>query len=87
MNNKNKKLVLKTATQNSVEKFLDEVNRSFPEREQITSSMIDALVAGEHVLLIGPAGTGKSALTNAFSNALSSTTFSYLMTRFPTARS
>lgn len=84
MNNKNKKLVLKTATQNSVEKFLDEVNRSFPEREQITSSMIDALVAGEHVLLIGPAGTGKSALTNAFSNALSSTTFSYLMTRYTT---
>lgn len=84
MKNNAKKLTLKTANKNSIEKAIDELNASFPEREQITSSLIDALVSGEHVLLIGPAGTGKSAIVNAFSKMLGSKTFSYLLTRFTT---
>ena len=44
--------------------------------------MLVAAVAGEHMLLIGPPGTAKSALVRMFSRLLSARYYEYLLTRF-----
>lgn len=49
------------------------------ERDQIVWSMAVAAVAGEHVLLLGPPGTAKSAMTNDFCGALGLRVFRQLI--------
>lgn len=44
--------------------------------------MLVAAVAGEHMLLIGPPGTAKSAIVRMFSRLLSARYYEYLLTRF-----
>jgi MoxR-like ATPase len=62
-----------------------ELNATFAEREREIDGLIIALVAGEHVLLLGPAGTAKSALANTLCQAIDGATFyAYLLTRFST---
>ncbi len=53
------------------------------ERDAVIEGMICAALAGEHVLLLGPPGTAKSALANAFCGAVDgSKFFEWLLTRF-----
>lgn len=54
------------------------------ERDAEIDCMLTALVAGEHILLLGPPGTAKSALSNALSSALHGRNFTRLFTRFTT---
>jgi len=57
----------------------------FLEREREVEGVLLAALAGEHCLLLGPAGTGKSALARGLSEALSGASyFEWLMTRFST---
>ncbi len=57
----------------------------FVERSAEIDGLLVAALAGEHCLMIGPPGTGKSALARAFSDALSGATyFEWLLTRFST---
>lgn len=56
--------------------------RAFCERDAEIACLLTALVAEEHVLLLGDPGTGKSALTNAFAGALGAPTFTLLFTRY-----
>jgi MoxR-like ATPase len=42
----------------------------FPEREAVVDGALCALLAGEHVLLLGPPGTAKSALVRALAHSL-----------------
>lgn len=59
------------------------LNALFVEREAIISGMICAGVAGEHVLLLGPPGTAKSALTRAFSSAFNGASyFEWLLSKY-----
>jgi MoxR-like ATPase len=58
------------------------MNCAFAERENEISCALSALVAGEHLLLLGPPGTGKSALTDAFAGAIGGDLFNMLFTRF-----
>ena len=44
--------------------------------------MMIAVVAGEHMVLIGPPGTAKSALVRLFSKLVNARYFEYLLTRF-----
>ena len=44
--------------------------------------MMVAAVAGEHMVLIGPPGTAKSALVRQFSRQINASYFEYLLTRF-----
>jgi MoxR-like ATPase len=58
---------------------LDEV---FLDKQEIIRLMIVSALAGEHLVLIGPPGTAKSALIRAFAQLLDARYFEYLLTRF-----
>jgi MoxR-like ATPase len=62
----------------------DELNASFPERREVIEGALLAVLAGEHVLMLGPPGTAKSALVRAIASAFSGAYFERLMTKFTT---
>lgn len=59
-----------------------ELNASFPERRDVIDGALAAVLAGEHILLIGPPGTAKSALVRAIAQACGGTYFERLMTKY-----
>jgi MoxR-like ATPase len=61
-----------------------ELNAQFPERRDVIEGALAAILAGEHVLMLGPPGTAKSALVRAIAAAFSGVYFERLMTRFST---
>lgn len=63
----------------------DELAADYLEREQVITGMILGLVARQHVLLVGPPGTAKSALARALAERLSGGLhYELLMTKFTT---
>jgi MoxR-like ATPase len=56
----------------------------FPERKDVIDGALAAVLAGEHVLLLGPPGTAKSALARAIAQAFGGTYFERLLTKFST---
>lgn len=59
-----------------------QLEQSFLAKEEIIRLMLVAAVAGEHMVLIGPPGTAKSALIRAFARLIDAKYFEYLLTRF-----
>jgi MoxR-like ATPase len=57
---------------------------AFPERQPVIDGALCAILAGEHVLLLGPPGTAKSALVRAIAQAFGGRYFERLLTRFST---
>lgn len=56
----------------------------FPERQHVIDGALAAVLAGEHVLFIGPPGTAKSALARAIATAFGGSYFERLLTKFST---
>lgn len=56
----------------------------FPERQHVIDGSLAAVLAGEHVLLLGPPGTAKSALVRAIAHAFGGAYFERLLTKFST---
>ena len=56
----------------------------FPERKDVIDGSLAAVLAGEHVLLLGPPGTAKSALVRAIAQAFGGSYFERLLTKFST---
>lgn len=56
----------------------------FPERHHVIDGALSAILAGEHVLLLGPPGTAKSALVRSLAQAFGGTYFERLLTKFST---
>lgn len=54
----------------------------FLDKEEVIRLMLISLVAGEHLLLVGPPGTAKSAMVRMFARLVDSKYFEYLLTRF-----
>lgn len=67
-----------TATRN-------ELKAALIERDQEIDMILTAMIAGEHVLLVGPPGCGKSMLSDAIVRWIHGSQFNLLMTRFTTA--
>lgn len=61
------------------------LNQQFAEREEVVKGLLIAMIARQHVLLIGPPGTAKSALVSDLSKRITGTNyFQWLLTRFST---
>lgn len=71
--------------QKRLHQLKDELCTVFLEREQVIDGLLAALLSRQHILLLGPPGTGKSALAQTLCQAFEgSTYFSWLLTRFST---
>jgi hypothetical protein len=56
----------------------------FPERKDVIDGSLAAVLAGEHVLMIGPPGTAKSALVRCLAQVFGGSYFERLLTKFST---
>src|SRR6266545_4257585 len=61
-----------------------ELMARFPERKDVIDGALAAVLAGEHVLLLGPPGTAKSALVRTIAQAFGGRYFERLLTKFST---
>lgn len=80
-----KKTTKKTAKRNPADAFAaleNDLNSSLVERTREVRGLLVALLAREHVLLLGPPGTAKTMLTELASNAVGANYFYWLMSRF-----
>lgn len=67
------------------ERLASAMKRRFVERDALVDAALAALVAGEHLLVIGPPGTAKSQLAAALCDAITGARgFEWLLTRFTT---
>ncbi|MCP4660222.1 MAG: AAA domain-containing protein, partial [bacterium] len=76
---------LSKQTINSVRRLnrvADELKLLFSRRETAVDLMKLALLCREHVLLLGPPGSGKSELVARFAAGIRASSFQYLLTRF-----
>jgi MoxR-like ATPase len=67
-----------------IQQLRQDLNTRFPERRSVIDGALCAVLAGEHVLLLGPPGTAKSALVRAIAQAFGGTYFERLLTKFST---
>ncbi|MEP4039089.1 AAA family ATPase [Pseudophaeobacter sp.] len=65
-----------------VERIIDQGAGALVQRRTVFELVILGVLAREHVLLIGPPGTGKSAAVQSVAQHLSGTYFEYLIGRF-----
>ncbi len=68
----------------AIHQLRKELSTRFPERREVIDGALCAVLAGEHVLLLGPPGTAKSALVRAIAQAFGGTYFERLLTKFST---
>jgi MoxR-like ATPase len=61
---------------------LDALSGRFVARRAVIELVMLGLIAREHVLLIGPPGTGKSAVVHAIAETIDARAFDYLIGRF-----
>lgn len=58
------------------------LNAHFLDKQEIIRLLVVSAIAGEHMVLIGPPGTAKSAIIRMFARLLDARYFEYLLTRF-----
>ena len=58
------------------------LNSAFLDKQEIIRLLIISTVAGEHMILVGPPGTAKSAIIRMFARLIDARYFEYLLTRF-----
>lgn len=58
------------------------IEQTFLGKSEAVRLMLVATIAGEHMVLVGPPGTAKSALIRMMSKLISARYFEYLLTRF-----
>ncbi|HNO68689.1 MAG TPA: AAA family ATPase [Pseudomonadota bacterium] len=58
------------------------LTREFLAKDEIIRLLLLSVVAGEHMLIVGPPGTAKSALVRTLAQSLDARYFEYLLTRF-----
>ncbi|RMG95562.1 MAG: AAA family ATPase [Deltaproteobacteria bacterium] len=58
------------------------LSERFLGKEEVIRLMFVSVLAGEHMVMIGPPGTAKSALVRSFARVVDARYFDYLLTRF-----
>src|SRR5437763_14909105 len=59
-----------------------QLNAHFLDKQEIIRLMLVSAIAGEHMVIVGPPGTAKSAMVGMFAKLIDSRYFEYLLTRF-----
>ena len=59
-----------------------QLEAQFLGKEEIVRLLFVSALAGEHLVMVGPPGTAKSALLRAFASVIEARYFDYLLTRF-----
>jgi MoxR-like ATPase len=59
-----------------------QIEQQFLGKEEIIRLLFVSALAGEHMVMVGPPGTAKSALVRAFAEVLDAKFYDYLLTRF-----
>jgi len=69
----------------ALERVRANLKARFLERDEIVDGLLAAVLCGQHVLLIGPPGTAKSATVNALVESIDGAqSFTWLLTKFTT---
>ncbi|WP_037407654.1 AAA family ATPase, partial [Shinella sp. DD12] len=71
-----------TGAVSQVNAHLDALSAQFVSRRALLELVMLGLISREHVLLIGPPGTGKSAAVQAIAASVDAVSFEYLIGRF-----
>ena len=58
------------------------IEEAFLGKEEVARLLFISAIAGEHLIMIGPPGTAKSAIVRSFADVLDAQYFDYLLTRF-----
>jgi len=58
------------------------LNTQFLDKQEIIRLLIISAIAGEHMVIVGPPGTAKSAIIRTFTQLINANYFEYLLTRF-----
>ena len=58
------------------------LERHYLDKQEIIRLLLVSAIAGEHMVLVGPPGTAKSAIIRMFARLLDAKYFEYLLTRF-----
>jgi MoxR-like ATPase len=70
------------ASRDKLRRVARELERRFLAREEVIRLLLATILAGEHLLLVGPPGTAKSALLRTLARLVDARYFEYLLTRF-----
>ena len=65
-----------------LERVIERAQHGLTERASLVETLVLAAVAGEHVLVVGPPGTGKSEAVRRVAHELGGSYFEYLLGRF-----
>ncbi|MBL93573.1 MAG: ATPase [Myxococcales bacterium] len=68
--------------QQAFQHIISDLESKFLAKEDAIRMMLVAAVAGEHMVIVGPPGTAKSALVRSFAKHINAVYFEYLLTRF-----
>src|SRR5688500_8562124 len=60
----------------------DVLSRHFLDKQEMIRLLLVSVVAGEHMVIVGPPGTAKSAIVRMFARLVDARYFDYLLTRF-----
>jgi MoxR-like ATPase len=66
----------------SFQEVARQLNAQFLDKQEIIRLMLVSAIAGEHMVIVGPPGTAKSAMINMFARLMDARYFEYLLTRF-----
>jgi len=66
----------------SVQEVARILNSHFLDKQEIIRLMLVSAIAGEHMVIVGPPGTAKSAMVGMFAKLVDARYFEYLLTRF-----
>lgn len=79
---KNYSIPTKEMIANQLQETARQLDKAFLDKQEIIRLMIVSVIAGEHMVIVGPPGTAKSALIRSFSRLVDAKYFEYLLTRF-----
>ncbi len=70
------------ATARGFQEVARQLGNQFLDKQEIIRLMMVSAIAGEHMVIVGPPGTAKSAMIDMFARLIDAKYFEYLLTRF-----